>query len=159
MPLYEFKCLECEHEFEELIPYEKRDEKRACKICGGDSERKYASTFGIHSDLNPKSDTIVTDKEIDKVVGKAAEKRWEGYDEKWRSRYEARQKKRRKGKVPEIINMPKDTDGKYSPIMHLGDDKQRALRKEYSEALQEHRAKREKKGIPQFDSTGAIAEE
>lgn len=158
MPLYEFKCKDCGHEFEELIPFSDRDVSRACKSCGGNSERKVASLFGIHSDLNPKSDTIVTNKEIDKVVGKASEKRWEGYDEKWKSRYETRQQRRRKGKTPEQLNIPKDSDGKYSPIMHLGDSKQRGLRKEYSKALQEHRAERKKKGIPQFESTGAIKE-
>lgn len=159
MPLYEFKCLDCGHEFEDLSSYADRDAEKNCKLCGGKSERKAASTFGIHSDLNPRSDTIVTNKEIDKVVGKASEKRWEGYDQKWKSRYEARQQRRRKGKEPGQLNIPKDSDGKYSPIMHLGDKKQRSLRKEYSEALQEHRAERKKKGIPQFESSGAIKEE
>ena len=159
MPLYEFKCTECGHEFEELTTYEQRDVIRSCKVCGRDSQRKAASLFGVHSDLNPRSDTIVTNKEIDKVVGKESERRWESYDDKWKSRYEARQQKRRKGKTPEVLNIPKDSDGKYSPIMHLGDNKERSLRKEYSEALQEHRADRIKKGIPQFDTSGSISQE
>jgi putative FmdB family regulatory protein len=159
MPLYEFKCTECSHEFEELIPYEQRDVIRSCKLCGKDSHRKAASLFGVHSDLNPRKDTIVTGKEIDKVVGKASEKRWESYDDRWKSRYESRQQIRRKGKAPEVLNIPKDSDGKYSPIMHLGDKKERSLRKEYSEALQEHRAERKKKGIGQFDTSGSIAQE
>jgi putative FmdB family regulatory protein len=158
MPLYEFKCVGCGHEFEELVPYKDRDAEQSCKRCGTVSERKVASLFGVHSDLNPKTDTIVTRKEIDKVVGKVSEKRWEGYDERWKSRYEARQQKRWKGKTPEQVNIPKDQDGKYSPIMHLGDNKERTLRKEYSEALQEHRSDRVKKGIPQFESSGAITE-
>jgi putative FmdB family regulatory protein len=158
MPLYEFKCTGCGHEFEELVSYKDRDAEQYCKRCGTNSERKVASLFGVHSDLNPRTDTIVTRKEIDKVVGKVSEKRWEGYDERWRGRYESRQQKRWKGKTPEQINIPKDVDGKYSPIMHLGDNKERTLRKEYSEALQEHRSDRVKKGISQFESSGAITE-
>ena len=156
MPLYEFKCKDCGHEFEEILLYKDRDGDVECKLCGNGSERKLASSFGIHSTLDPKKDTIVTNKEIDKVVGEASEKKGEGYDERWRSRYEQRQQKRRKGKKPTSIDIPKDSDGKYSPVMHLGNKKQRELRKEYSEALQEHRAERKKKGLEQFDSKGAI---
>jgi putative FmdB family regulatory protein len=158
MPLYEFRCLSCSHEFEELTSYDDRDNKVKCKLCGGNAVRKPASTFGVHSSLTPGKDTIVTNKEIDKVVGKAAEQRWAGYDEKWKSRYAARQQRRWKGKTPETLNIPKDLDGKYSPVMHLGDNKERALRREFSDALKEHRAEREKKGLPQFDSSGSIAE-
>jgi putative FmdB family regulatory protein len=158
MPLYEYKCVDCGHEFEILTTYAERDDTRECTLCSKSALRKPASTFGVHSDLNPRRDTIVTNKEIDKVVGKASEQRWAGYDERWKARYEARQQKRWKGKTPDQINLPKDSDGKYSPIMHLGDNKERSLRKEYSEALQEHRSEREKKGIQQFDSPGAITE-
>ena len=54
MPLYEFKCVECGHEFEDLTKYEDRDNDRVCKLCGASSLRKAASVFGVHSDLNPK---------------------------------------------------------------------------------------------------------
>lgn len=158
MPLYEFKCIACGHEFEELTKYEDRDDNKPCRICGGNSARKQASTFGIHSDLDPKRDTIVTNKEIDKVVGKASEQSWSGYDERWKKRYEEKQQKRWNGKTPEPLNIPKDPDGKYSPVMHLGDNKERAVRKEFSEALKEHRAERESKGISQFDTQGSIVE-
>jgi len=159
MPLYEFKCNGCGHEFEDLTKYEDRDRDQKCKLCGALSTRKWASVFGIHSELNPKRDTIVSPKEIDKVVGKLAAEKWEGYDARWKSRYKDRQEKRWKGKTPEPINIPKDVDGKYSPILHLGNKKQRVLRKEYSEALKEHRADRESKGIKQFDSPGFTTED
>jgi putative FmdB family regulatory protein len=154
MPLYEYKCENCGLEFEEITSYEKRDLIK-CKICNGNTIRKI-STFGINIDINPKKDTVYTSKEIDKVVGKESEKKWQSYNEKWKERYKKRQEKRWKGKVPEIINIPKDSDGKYSPIMHLGNKKEIELRKEYSEALKEHRKERMKKGISQFDGPGAI---
>lgn len=158
MPLYEYKCGGCGHELEVLTTYAERDAERKCPLCSKLVVRNAASTFGIHSELNPRKDTIVTNKEIDKVVGKVSEQRWAGYDERWKARYKSRQEKRWNGKTPEQVNIPKDKDGKYSPIMHLGDNKERSLRKEYSEALQEHRSERKKKGIPQFDSPGAITE-
>lgn len=158
MPLYEFKCKSCGHEFEEILSYSDRDSDVECKLCGSESERKPASSFGIHNTLDPKKDTISSNKEIDKVIGAAAERKWEGYDERWRNRYEQRQQKRWNGKKPKQVDIPKDSDGKYSPVMHLGNKKQKALRKEYSEALQEHRVERKKKGLEQFDSKGAIVD-
>jgi putative FmdB family regulatory protein len=158
MPLYEYKCISCGHEFEELVSYQGRDIDQTCKLCGGVSGRKAASTFGVHSALNPRRDTIVTPKEIDKVVGKVSEQRWSGYDERWKKRYEDKQQKRWKGRAPEVVSIPKESDGKYSPIMHLGGNKDRKLRSEYSEALQEHRVERKKKGLSQFDSEGSISE-
>lgn len=156
MPLYTYKCSSCGHEFEDLVKSEKRDESQVCKKCDGSAVRKAATSFAISSRLDPKKDTIATDKEIDKVVGAAAEKKWQGYNERWKGNYEARQRRRWKGKELAVVKMPKDSDGFYRPLMHLGDKKQRTLRKEYSEALQEHRKERRKKGLKQFDGPGAI---
>lgn len=156
MPLYEYRCDNCNFEFEEIFPYEKRDDV-ICKKCGSKADRKI-SPFGINVSIVPGRDTVYSPKEIDKVVGKDAEKRWQSYDERWKDKYKKRQEERWKGKKPELVNIPKDSDGKYSPIMHLGDEKEKRIRKEYSEALQEHRRKRIEKGIPQFDGPGAIIE-
>ena len=158
MPLYEFNCTECGHAFEELIPYDDRDKEVLCKLCGKVSKRNHASTFGISTKLDPRKDTIVSPKEIDKVVGADAESKYAGYNERWQKRYKARQEKRWGDKKPEVLSIPKDTDGKYSPVMHLGDKKTRAVRKEFSEALKEHRAERESKGLKQFDGPGSITE-
>jgi len=158
MPLYVYRCTACNHEFDELVSYEKRDKFQTCKLCGKESERKVAAPFGIKTTLNARTDTIYSPKEIDKVVGADADKKWEGYNEKWRAKYEARQKARWGDRKPEPVNIPKDSDGKFSPIMNLGDKKERKLRKEFSGALQEHRAERQKKGVKQFDGPGAITE-
>jgi rubredoxin len=144
--------------FEDLAPYEKRDEDRKCKLCGSLAKRNVAELFGIKTTLDPRRDTIVTPKEIDKVVGEKAEKKWEGYDERWRARYADRQKKRWGNKEPGVVNIPRDNDGKFTPIMHLGDKNQKAVRKEFVSALQEHRAERKQKGIPQFEAPGSISE-
>lgn len=158
MPLYTYRCQNCNLEFDELVGYDTRDEKQKCKRCQGPAYRKIAVRFGVSSTLDPRTDTIVSSSEIDRVVGKAAEEKWEGYDQRWRKRYEDRQKKRWAGKTPEVVSIPKDPDGKYTPIAHLGDSQEKKVRNEFSQALKEHRAEREKAGIPQFDGPGSISE-
>jgi putative FmdB family regulatory protein len=153
MPLYTYKCTVCGHEFDELVKYDDRDTKQKCKECGKEAERKVAVTFGFSSTLDPKRDTIATNKEIDMVVGAAAEKKWAGYDERWKKKYEQRQSGRWKGKEIKEVSLPKDG---ASPVMVLGDKKEQTVRKEFSQALQEHRAERVKKGLGQFDGPGTI---
>jgi putative FmdB family regulatory protein len=153
MPLYTYKCTACGHEFDEIVKFDNRDIKQKCTECEADSERKVAVPFGYNSTLDPKRDTIVTNKEIDKVVGAAAEKKWEGYDERWKQKYGDRQNNRWKGKETKTVELPKDG---ASPVMVLGDKKEQAVRKEFSQALQQHRVERVKKGLGQFDGPGTI---
>jgi len=158
MPLYTYKCKSCSHEFDELIIYEKRNSVQKCKLCESDAERKVATSFGISTSLDPKRDTIYSPKEIDKVVGEEANKKWTGYNERWRKQYAKRQKQRWGDQTPKFIDLPKDTDGKSRPLMEIGDNKHKALKKEFSEALQEHRDRRKEKGLKQFTGPGAIVE-
>lgn len=158
MPLYTYKCNSCGHEFDDLVKYDKRDEAIPCKMCGKSSSRVYATSFGIKSGLDPKKDTIYSSKEIDRVVGEKAEERWQGYDKRWKTRYEERRKKRWKGRTPQVLNIPKESDGTFSPVKHLGSKKDKTIRTEFSEALQEHRAQRKAKNLDQFDGPGAIEE-
>lgn len=151
MPLYTYKCKSCGHEFDEIIKYEKRDDPVPCKMCEKDSERMVAVPFGIKSEIDPKKDTVYTNKEIDKVVGKKSEEKWQGYDERWKKRYEERRKRRWGDRTPQDLNIPKE-----NPVMHLGDNKEKTVRKEFVDALQEHRKNREAKGIKQFDGPGSI---
>ncbi len=156
MPIYTYTCKGCNYIFEELSSYETRDEAQSCPLCGEAAERNAAETFGIKTTIDPKRDTVYTPKEIDKVVGSDAEKKWAGYDKKWENHYKQRQAVRWGDKAPAEVKIPKESDGKYAPLMHLGDKKERSLRKEFSTALKEHRAEREKKGIKQFDAPGSI---
>lgn len=147
MPLYEYRCATCNYQFEEIVAYDKRDDKRPCPKCKAESERVVASTFGIASKADANA-TLVTPKEIDKAVGEDADKR--------RQYLEERRNKRRAGRVPEPIKVPTGKDGTLRPMEALGDSKTRALRKEYSVALSEHREERKRKGLGQFDGPGAI---
>jgi hypothetical protein len=93
------------------------------------------------------------------VVGAASEKKWAAYDERWSKRYSERQKKRWKGQEPKIVDLPRESDGTIRPVKHLGDENQKKLKQEFSEALKEHRAQRVARGESQFDGPGAIIEE
>lgn len=44
MPLYEYKCEECGHEFEELVSFAQADEV-PCEQCGSRRTQRLASTF------------------------------------------------------------------------------------------------------------------
>ncbi len=45
MPLYEFKCPECKHVFEDLVTVSKKDEAQTCPKCGDKNARRIMSTF------------------------------------------------------------------------------------------------------------------
>jgi len=158
MPLYTYVCGDCNHEFDEIVALDKRDEKKPCKLCQGESERKVAVRFGFKSAIDPRTDTVYTPKEIDRVVGEKAEKKWEGYDKRWEKRYKFLQDRRRGGRKAEVLDIPRESDGTYRPVKYLGNEKQKALREEYSTALKEHREERKKKGLSQFDGPGSIVE-
>jgi DNA-directed RNA polymerase subunit RPC12/RpoP len=150
MPLYVYKCAECGHEFEDLIAYIARDDQKSCPKCGKVSKRVEATMFGVSVKAD-RNATLVSPKEIDKAVGADADKRWN-----W---LETRKNKRWAGRKPQEIEVPRNKDGSYKPVEALGDPSTKKLRKEYSEALAEHRAERMKKGINQFDGPGAIADD
>ena len=44
MPLYEYRCLECEHEFEALVPAGRADQA-SCPACGVPEVRRLLSMF------------------------------------------------------------------------------------------------------------------
>lgn len=156
MPLYNFKCIDCKFEFEVLSSYEKRDEEQKCPECGKEAKRLEVNSFAFSTTLDPKRDTIYSPKEIDMVVGKDSEKKWQITTDKLAERSAARRKARWGDKKLKEIDIPRDPDGKTTPIMHLGDPKEKNFRKEYVEALQTHRAEREKKGLSQLEGPGAI---
>jgi len=169
MPIYKYICEGCSLNFEEIVDFEESN-KVKCPSCGYSSERQFPDSVSVKTTLDPRRDTIVSPKEIDKVVGEDADKKREiiekrskgisggtfGFDKEYHDIYRARQKERRKGLEPKEIEIPKDPDGKYTPVMHLGDDKEKKIRKEFVDALEEHRAKRKEKGLAQFDEAGSF---
>jgi len=139
MPLYEYRCQECGCEFEELINANDDTNFIACKKCSKPAERQ----------ISRFSSVIVggtATEPVDLTIGREAEKRWQMHYDK--------QNERRKDKTLETFELPKSKDGKFMPVMGLGDKVEKEKRQEYSTSLQEHRQEREKKGIPQFSDAG-----
>lgn len=44
MPIYDFKCESCDHQFEELIPASEQDSMK-CPECGEDAKRQFSAQF------------------------------------------------------------------------------------------------------------------
>lgn len=131
MPLYLFKCENCRREFEELVKFSEEKSTAECPGCGREVKREVAAPFGVSTKLNPKQDTIYSRKEIDKVVGEASAKSWEGYDQRWNSYYKRRREERRANKQVKEVTIKPGSNGKISPFEHLGTKKEREFRKEY----------------------------
>jgi putative FmdB family regulatory protein len=133
MPLYEYKC-ECGYEGEELV--QSSDAPIKCRKCGAKAERKMSRFASVISGGSPV-------ETIDMTIGRDADKRWKVYGD---------QRTKRHGDRPlQTIAAPKDEGGKYKPMEVLGTAKEKADRKEFSTALQEHRKHR---SGAQFDGPG-----
>lgn len=139
MPLYEYRCLKCGYTFEELAG--KDDPAVDCKSCGSKTEKLMSSFSAVMSGGS-------TNESVDMSIGREADKRWQ-------SHYD-RQSKRRGDKELQNVPIPQTKDGKFMPVMALGDSNEKQKRSEYVDALQEHRKKRGEKGIPQFSGPGAF---
>lgn len=140
MPIFEYLCENCGCEFEELINIKDNGERAVCKKCGSEAKRKISRFSSVIAGGTPN-------ESVDMTIGREAEKRWQMHFDK--------QSERRKNKKLKVFdNLPKAQDGKYMPVMGLGDKVEREKRQEYSMALQEHRQEREKKGLPQFSEAG-----
>ena len=141
MPLYEYVCKSCSYEFEELVNISTEDSEVVCKNCGSSVERKMSSFASVIAGGT-------TNETVDMSIGREAEKRWQMHHDK--------QSKRRVNTPLTDVSLPQSKDGKYMPVMGLGDKGQREKRQEYSTALQEHRQERVKKGQGQFTESGAF---
>ena len=141
MPIFEYACNSCGLEFEELVSSKDSLDVMACKKCGADALKKVSRFAAVVAGGS-------TNEVIDMTIGREADKRWQMHTDK--------QSERRKGKTLQTVDLPKTQDGKYMPVMGLGDKVEKSKRQEYSSVLQDHRAERVKKNQPQFTESGAF---
>jgi len=140
MPLYEYRCGSCKYEFEDLRS-STEDAVIPCKKCGKPADRQMSSFAPVMAGGS-------TTESADMMIGREASKRWQMMADK--------QAKRRGDKPLQSVELPKNKAGQFMPVMGLGDQKERTTRKEFSSALQDHRKKRNERGQPQFQGTGAF---
>jgi len=142
MPLYEYKCAACGYEFEELAQKAEGAETMPCKKCKADAPRKMSAFAPVIAGGS-------TTESLDMAIGRQADQRWQQYGDK--------QSKRRAGRGLKVIDsVPKTSDGKFMPVMGIGNKADRSTRTEYTSALQEHRKERVKRGQPQIVGSGAF---
>jgi len=49
MPIYEFACTECGHQFDELVPSASAKPRAVCPQCGKDTTQRLPSTFAART--------------------------------------------------------------------------------------------------------------
>lgn len=138
MPLYEYECKSCGFEFEELLGKDGAD-KMPCRSCGKDALRRVSRFASIVAKGS-------TNESADMSIGREADSRWQKIHD--------RRSKRIGDKKLGSVSIPKSEDGRYMPVMALGDQVDRKHKVEYVGALQNHRQKRVEKGQSQFDGPG-----
>jgi len=67
MPLYEYRCLKCEYEFEDILSVDAKNPE--CLECHGETEKLISHFFGIVKGSEHRL--------LDCVVGDDANKKWE----------------------------------------------------------------------------------
>ncbi len=81
MPTYDYKCEECEYQFEEMLSISKRDEptKEPCKECGGEIKQvMFAPYFGYDNIKTRHPTNKVPSWYTDKIKDLKKSKRFPG---------------------------------------------------------------------------------
>lgn len=68
MPLYEYKCLACGHQFELLIL--RASQQPACPACSAESVEQLISSFAVNSESSRESSTASARKYNEKLNSK-----------------------------------------------------------------------------------------
>jgi putative FmdB family regulatory protein len=142
MPIYEYECKICGLNFEELRTTKEKSEVIPCRSCGSESQRKFSA-------FSPAISGGSLNESVDMQIGREANKKWQTYHD--------RQSKRQGTQQLQSFELPQSKeDGKFMPVMGLGNKKEVIDRHEYVGALQEHRKQRSEKGLSQFAGKGAF---
>jgi len=143
MPLYQYNCPECGFEFEKFCSVKDRD-SQDCSQCGTLAVKQLANSFAVASKVDVDRGGVHSAKEIDKVVGEQAEKRWAEIDQSRKDRW--KDSGLDEGKTKVVV----EKGVNFNPIAMIGASDKQDLGNKYSEGLQAHRAERRAKGQEQF---------
>jgi len=152
MPIYEFKCKECNALFERLLPIGAKNQD--CPICGKECSKIVSIPAPpVVKDTTPYADNPTSSpKEIDKRVG-------ETIDRDIRPIFEERERKKAEYRAQVAEGRLQRVSGDAGDVMeyvpandNVVEDRKEKL-KEFDVAHKEHVKEREKKGLSQFDDT------
>ena len=111
MPIYDFKCNDCELKFEKSLKIAESKET-TCPVCNKTTSIKLPSK-GV---MGKVGEVTSIPKDIDLAVGKSSEERWAAYEE----RKQAKDKVRKDSDTNLIT---RDPDGNYAPLAIQKDGK------------------------------------
>lgn len=154
MPRFDFKCKSCGLIFEKFISQKDNTTSSTipCIDCKAESEKQLpdvAFTFASGKVVgNSGVDSLDTD--IDKAVGRDADKRWESIKKRDSEKKAVQQDNGGIGKVP----IRKNTlTGEYEPMKDAEVKRFQNLHREYDEIYKEHKKDRESKGLGKFSES------
>lgn len=130
MPLYQYKCSDtgCNHLFEKLVKMSDRDEQN-CTRCEKKATRDGFQGFTVNTPLDTTTKKAHTTKEIDRVIGASAAKKWESFEKKTQAKLEG-------ANVVQVAVKPGE---KFNPEALIGDAKRRKRSEIYAEAVSDHK--------------------
>lgn len=148
MAVFDYSC-GCGAEFEK---FHRNDppEKVKCPSCGSEAKRLF-SEFGFSfgdGKIPGNSGVDYLDSEIDHLVGRDAERRWESVKDRASYKRRVRRESGKGDKAPLRLD---PGSGEYKPLSDDAVRKTDALYSKYNTMLETHRSKRRAKGIPQVE--------
>lgn len=147
MPLYQYKCKEenCKHSFERLVMMSARD-AQDCPRCHKRAVRDGFQGFSVTTPFDLSTKDPYTDKEIDKVVGEDANKKWEAFEKKTRKKLEG----------ANVVTLDIKPGEKFNSEALIGDASRREKSRMYADAVTEHKKQviAEGKDPNAWDKTG-----
>jgi putative FmdB family regulatory protein len=151
MPVFEFSCPSCGLRFEKLVK-DKTCQEHSCLDCGAVAQKQLSSFgFRFEASKSPGPTGVDSlDSNVDKIVGRDADKRWEYIKDR------NTEKRRVQGsdKVPLRKN---PMTGEYEVMKSQEVQRFQKLHAEYSEIYEEHKRERQSQGISKFKDNDPYA--
>jgi len=116
-----------------MVAMNERDDQ-GCPLCSGKAVRNGFSGFSVNTPLDLKTKSPHTKKEIDRVVGEDADKKWQAFEKKTAEKI-AKAEETEGAKIVTVAVKPGE---KFNPEAMLGDANRRKRSEIYSEAVTGH---------------------
>ena len=121
MPIKKFQCYECGLEFEEMRKMSQKDEGCPCPSCPATAKKQVsASNFSFqHKPTGPvpqNTGVASVDYNFDRVIGRDAEQKWKGIEERRSQKIKHVEAERRSGKDIGMQHVTPTLDGGFRTL-------------------------------------------